>query len=199
MEIQKELKDIVWQDFKPIPKLESYAASKDGRIIALPKIREGDLQQLNNMKNRTDKAQRFYKAHIIKQAFKQRYYYVNLTQNGVKKDYRVHRLIYKTYKGDIPNGMVIDHIDGNTKNNNIDNLRCVSQSENCSNKNTIKNQYKAVIMLNKDTNELIKEFESIIAAEMYFGKHYSKGLSSHIGECCNGYRETCHGYKWKWK
>ena len=36
----KKLSEISWNDFKPIPELESYGASKDGRIIAYPKVRE---------------------------------------------------------------------------------------------------------------------------------------------------------------
>ena len=30
----KKLSEVAWNDFKPIPELESYGASKDGRIIA---------------------------------------------------------------------------------------------------------------------------------------------------------------------
>lgn len=128
MTLQKELPSISWQEYKVIPGLESYAISKDGEIIALPKVRNGKLSQLQNMQGRTDESQRFYKEHKMKQSFKQRYWYVQLTHNGCAKDYRVHRLVYKTYKGEVPEGMVIDHIDGNTKNNSIENLRCVTVS-----------------------------------------------------------------------
>lgn len=41
----------------------------------------------------------------------------------------LHVQIWKDTYGDIPNGYVIHHIDGNPDNNNIDNLECVSQKE----------------------------------------------------------------------
>ena len=40
------------------------------------------------------------------------------------------RLKYLTFTGDIPEGFVIDHIDGDTFNNNIDNLRAVQDAIN---------------------------------------------------------------------
>lgn len=199
MKIQKELKDISWQDFKIIPGLESYAISKDGRILALPKIREGDLSQLNNMEGRIDKSQRFYKAHFVKQFFTQRYWYANLTHNGIRKDYRVHRLVYRTYKGDIPVGMVIDHIDGNTRNNNIDNLRCVTISENCRNPNTKYKVSKTVLQIDPKTKEIIAKFKSISDAEVAMGRNYSPCMASHIGDCCKGNRRTAHGFIWQYE
>jgi hypothetical protein len=40
------------------------------------------------------------------------------------------RLKYLTFKGEIPKGYTIDHIDGNTLNNSIRNLRAVTQAIN---------------------------------------------------------------------
>lgn len=51
----------------------------------------------------------------------------------VRKDGRcrlVHRLIWEMFNGPIPDGFFIDHIDNNSLNNNIDNLRLVDASEN---------------------------------------------------------------------
>ncbi len=46
------------------------------------------------------------------------------------KDYLVHRLIYLTFGGIIPQDKYIDHIDGNGSNSNISNLRLCSHKEN---------------------------------------------------------------------
>lgn len=50
---------------------------------------------------------------------------------------KVHRLVYMTFVGEIPEGMQIDHIDGDASNNNLENLRCVSPKENSNNPNTV--------------------------------------------------------------
>lgn len=50
-----------------------------------------------------------------------------------KKAYSIHRLVYETFVGPIPQNMVIDHINGIKDDNRLENLRCISQSENAIN------------------------------------------------------------------
>jgi hypothetical protein len=46
---------------------------------------------------------------------------------------QAHRIIWSFLNGEIPEGMMIDHIDGNKLNNRIENLRCVSAQDNLRN------------------------------------------------------------------
>lgn len=46
------------------------------------------------------------------------------------KQYPVHRLIWVWHHGSIPPGLLIDHIDHDPRNNRIENLRLVTNSEN---------------------------------------------------------------------
>lgn len=55
---------------------------------------------------------------------------VSFILNGEKKQTSLHRLVYTIFKGEIPKKMVINHKDGNKANNRIDNLECISQSDN---------------------------------------------------------------------
>ena len=65
--------------------------------------------------------------------------YHNMTIN--KKVFGKHRVMYKLHNPDwdmtdICSLNYIDHIDRNPLNNNIENLRCVSQTQNCYNKDS---------------------------------------------------------------
>jgi hypothetical protein len=42
----------------------------------------------------------------------------------------VHRLVWQTFKGEIPKGFEIDHIDGDTSNNKLENLQLLAPRDN---------------------------------------------------------------------
>lgn len=50
------------------------------------------------------------------------------------KTHAVHRVIWQMFNGNIPDGMQIDHIDGNPLNNKIENLRLVTAEQNSLNR-----------------------------------------------------------------
>ncbi|WP_162475414.1 HNH endonuclease signature motif containing protein [Candidatus Erwinia dacicola] len=60
-----------------------------------------------------------------------------------KREY-VHRVVWEIHHGEIPEGMVIDHINGNPSDNRIENLRCVSQQINLLNKRKQKNNTSGI-------------------------------------------------------
>lgn len=49
---------------------------------------------------------------------------------GIRKTYRMNRLIWESFNGPIPDGYVIDHIDNNPINNKISNLQCITPQAN---------------------------------------------------------------------
>lgn len=101
-------------------------------------------------------------------------YYKVCGLDGCKKTLYVHRIvcyafhplngktIFEDYKD-----LQVNHIDGNTLNNNKDNLEWTTQSENMQHaydNNLNSNKCRRVRQLNKETNELIKEFQSVSLA-----------------------------------
>lgn len=53
-----------------------------------------------------------------------------VTDNGTRKTFYVHRLVASAFIGEIPQGMVVNHKDGNKFNNCVANLEIVTYSEN---------------------------------------------------------------------
>lgn len=62
--------------------------------------------------------------------------------------------------------------------------------------NVVVEQSIPCYMIDKNTNEIIKEFSSRSEAACYLGIN-SKGAASHISAVCTGKRESAYGYKWK--
>ena len=74
---------------------------------------------------------------------KNNYLMVSLHDNdGNRKRFYVHRLVYMAFYGEIPKGMEIDHADTNRANNAVSNLRLCSHRNNCNNPTSIE-RYRA--------------------------------------------------------
>lgn len=58
------------------------------------------------------------------------YLRIKVTVDDVRYDVAAHRIVYRAKVGPIPDGMLIDHIDGNKLNNRPSNLQPVTPSRN---------------------------------------------------------------------
>lgn len=114
------MKNNEWHD---IPDYEGfYQITKDGRVRSLDRTvidEKGFERKYRGIELRAGKHKRGY----IK---------FGLSKNGITKSCMLHRLIYRTFKGEIPEGYVIDHDDNDTTNNHLDNLKRVTQRQNSS-------------------------------------------------------------------
>ncbi len=67
--------------------------------------------------------------------YKMRYFQIN--REGKRVNHLFSHLVAKCFIGERPEGLVIDHIDRNPLNNNVSNLRYVTQKENNWNKSSV--------------------------------------------------------------
>ena len=112
-------------------------------------------------------------------------------QNGVKKTFRLHRLV-ALYFIDNPNNLpYVNHKDGDKTNNKVENLEWCTAKENDTHARSsgLKNQEKPIIAKNIETNETLT-FKSITEAGAFLG--INKGT---ISKVLNGKRNQTHGYK----
>lgn len=64
------------------------------------------------------------------------YFVIGLGKGKDRKIFYIHRLLYITFIGNIPEKMEIDHIDRNRSNNKLDNLRLVTRNQNGENRSS---------------------------------------------------------------
>lgn len=125
------------------------------------------------------------------------YLFVNLWKNGVGKPILVHRLVYSTFVGDIPDRLEVNHIDENKENNRVDNLNLMTSKENkdwgTANARRAAAQSKAVEALDKVTGRVIFTFPSTIEAGRQ-GFH-----QGNVAACCRGERKSHGGFIWRYK
>ena len=81
-------------------------------------------------KNKHGEYKRFMKPKECKMTIDSEGYYAVSIEG---KRQRLHRIIYETFIGEIPDGCVIDHKNGNKLDNSLDNLRAVPQRVNARN------------------------------------------------------------------
>lgn len=112
----------------------------------------------------------------------------------------MHRLIWETFNGEIPEGYEIDHINTIRTDNRLENLRLVSHKENCNNPISIEhfkqsNKTKAIF---KYHNIVQMDLENNVIAKYKTSEYIpSKYRRDAIYNVINGKNKTAYGCIWK--
>lgn len=147
------------------------------------------------------------------------YHLITISSNGKQYMRKAHRLVAEAFIPNPNNYPMINHKDGNKRNNNVSNLEWCTAKQNSIHsfanglqkprygsenpmfgkfgKNNAKS--KSVLMIK---NEMItNEFESIeLAVKHLKSIGFDKALGSPISQCCNMLRyKSAYGYKWRFK
>lgn len=82
----------------------------------------GNVRSLNYMKT--------WKVNVLKPGNCHGYLRVKLSKDGKTKDFLVHRLVYEAFRGAIPKGLTVDHVNGDKSDNRLENLQLLTQRDN---------------------------------------------------------------------
>ena len=127
------------------------------------------------------------------------YLLIDLMKNGVRERRLIHRLVAVAFihNDDIDNKVIVNHIDGNKKNNTYTNLEWVTYSENSDHAYStgLNNGEKWSKRVNQydQFGNFIKSYNSLSEAS-----NKSKVDTSDISKCCRGKKIQAGGYQWKY-
>lgn len=167
----------IWKDIEGYEGL--YQISNLGEVKALPR-------NINNQfKNK--------EYNLKKIINKDGYYVINLKNSNHKnKIHRINRLVAMAFIPNPENKLQVNHIDGNKKNNKVENLEWCTAKEN--KQHAQKNgliRKKTILKLDLNGN-VLQKYETVREASELNNLDYTT-----IIKCCNGKCKTCGGYKWR--
>lgn len=173
-----------------------YEVSNLGRIKSLKRITNGEKYGVHKLNEK-----------ILKNGKCGNYNIVVLRKNGKSKTLYVHRLVAKAFINNPNNYKEVNHKDGNTTNNNVENLEWCNRSYNIKHSYVILNRKKAIQGLKeyikkhkKKVNQYdldgnyIRSWNCIKDAENFYG---IKSIGK-ICICCQHKRKSAFGYKWEY-
>ncbi len=113
---------------------------------------------------------------------RRQYKKVILCMDGIKIQAKVHHIIYESFNGKHKYGLIIDHKDGDSLNNEISNLQAITHRHNCSRERTIKSKLPIGVHLEKATRKY--------RASIFFrGKHIHLGLYLNVKQAAEAYKK----------
>lgn len=188
----------IWKDIKGYEGL--YQISSFGNVKSLDRYiinKNGDKQ--------------YFPGKYLTQGISDNYLKVILSKNNKQRTFRVHILVARAFIPNPENKPEVNHIDGNKKNNKVNNLEWNTRSENefhayrnglakPSNKQKqavakyAKENYSKKVVQYSLNGEFIKEWNSMHDVWRELGIR-----PSYICRCCKGLRNQTYGYIWKYK
>lgn len=176
----------VWKDVAGYENL--YQVSNLGRVKSLGYVRICNFGTHENSKIKRKERILKTESRVTRgRGLEIGYVRCSLHKNGVSKNYCVHKLVAQAFIPNPENKPQVDHIDTNTLNNRVDNLRWVTCLENNNNELTKMRFYeKHGVKVKELTTGLV--FKTVTDCSKHFGIKRPT-LSSYLnkGKSLNGY------------
>jgi len=192
----------VWKDIKDYEGI--YQVSNLGRVKSLARIRK------SRKDNKGNQSSYQYKGCILKQKNRKtkvkglEYYQVSLSKNGVEKMVSPHRLVAEAFIPNPDNKPYVNHIDGNGKNNSVDNLEWTTNQENQNHavRVLMHSHNKPIIAFDKHTKNKEYEFEIMNDAAKWListGRTIDSTCLTGIIKCCKRKIPSYLGFIWRYR
>lgn len=181
------LPDEEWRDVVGYEGL--YMASSLGRIASLQREVEINNGAKKVVPFRIKESTTAYVKNYHKQV-------VNLYRNGKRSTQNVHKLIAEAFLDNACDYPEIDHIDGNTMNNRVSNLRYCSRTQNMN--NPITRQRNSESHIGKFNNSRSKKIVQLMDGKIInIFNSISESVRCGFSECSVG--KCCRGKQYKYK
>ena len=179
------------REWKPIKDYEGlYEVSNLGEVKRLNYRRTGKEKLLSPGKNRKG------------------YLYIALWKNGIGKYFKIHRLVYSAFVGEIPEGLQCNHIDENKENNRVDNLNLMTSKEN-NNWGTHNARVAAAMINHSQKSKPVEAIDKITGRVVYsfpsINEAHKQGFNQgNISQCCRNRfnrpgNNVYKGFIWRYK
>jgi hypothetical protein len=116
------LKKYGYEDYTGLYKVSNYGCVK--------RLKRIYLKNKNNQFGCNNYGEQKINEKILTPQTIKNYFIIGLTKNKKRKYFLIHRLVAMIFICNLQNKSEVNHIDGNKKNNNINNLEWVTKSEN---------------------------------------------------------------------
>ena len=165
----------------------------------------GNVRSLDRDSVRTGVGKVRLRGKMLKFTDNKGYLIVGLSKNNKSKKFIVSRLVANEFVPIKCGKNEVNHIDENKHNNHFSNLEWVTPKENANHGTrlqkvmgnlqlTSEKQKTPVVMIDKETDEMVERFDSINDAFRWLGVVANGSISN----VCNGKNKTAYGYKWRY-